>query len=259
MSTPGKKTALVAIPARVAVAATLIGSRRGLAVHKVIAIGNRFGVDAVQVRKALSRMVSAGQAVNDGRHYSATNKLTERRVGLDLPREAIHCETWNGRWEMLVLRSHEACGSTRGAPHKPMTSAKFVELEYGVWLRPSVGLPTAAKIPSWLRSSATQFDCVPDAPDALADRLWGLRSWSENAAGLLALTESVRIEEAGPDDGLAIALKLRVVTVKHLGREPDVPRVLLPDNWPGARLRSESDRLWSATMRETARLRQSLK
>jgi phenylacetic acid degradation operon negative regulatory protein len=243
--------------ARFAIAATLIGSRRGIAVRKLIVIGQLFGVAEVPIRKALSRMVNSGEVINNGRHYTATNKLSAKRAGLDVQRHATHDQRWSGQWEMLVLNSGESSSNADLCP--TLAAAKFVELGCRAWIRPSMAGPPAGTLPAWLRSSVTRFDCQTESPEALAQQLWGLSSWGATAANLLESTQNVRLATIEMQGNLALALKLRITTVRHLEREPEVPADLLPEGWPSISLRHESDQLWAEATRETARLRQALK
>jgi phenylacetic acid degradation operon negative regulatory protein len=97
-----------------------------------------------------------------------------------------------------------------------------------VWTRPA----NLRRTPAYAGEPvlATFRSRPDDDPAQLARELWDLRGWAADGRALLRRLGSTR--DAAPR--LAVAAHV----VRHLTRDPLLPRDLLPADWPGAELRA---------------------
>jgi len=87
----------------------------------------------------------------------------------------------------------------------------------------------------------------PTEPRELAARLWDLAEWSDRARELLGGLAA--LDPGGPE-ALAPGFELSAAVLRHLQADPLLPLELVPDDWPGARLRAAYDD-WDARYRAT--------
>jgi len=93
----------------------------------------------------------------------------------------------------------------------------------------------------------------PAEPDRVVERLWDVDGWSVGAEDLLASLGALVPE--GPD-ALAPGFELSAAVLRHLQADPLLPAELLPQGWPGDRLRAtydEWDLRYRATLSEWSR------
>ncbi|HET9667740.1 MAG TPA: PaaX family transcriptional regulator C-terminal domain-containing protein, partial [Desertimonas sp.] len=90
----------------------------------------------------------------------------------------------------------------------------------------------------------TWFRCFPTEDGAaLARRLWDLRGWAREAAGLRReMASLVAPLEAGDRAALRDGFVLSAAVLRQFQVDPLLPAVLLPPDWPGADLRTDYDR-----------------
>ena len=69
-----------------------------------------------------------------------------------------------------------------------------------------------------------------DDPAGLAARLWDLPAWSQTGHRLL--------DEMAAATDIPGRFSAAAAVVRHLLSDPVLPEELLPDRWPGARLRA---------------------
>ncbi len=111
-----------------------------------------------------------------------------------------------------------------------LQDSRFGELRVGVWLRPdNLRLDLGAEI----RSCVRVLHSYDDAPAELARQLWDLPGWAD-AAGRL-LDEMAVISKVADIPGRFV---VAAAMVRHLLADPVLPGELLPDGWPGDRLRA---------------------
>ena len=117
-----------------------------------------------------------------------------------------------------------------------LSYARLAELREGVWMRPAnieVVLLRDSSIADLERMMAWPAD-----PGGLVERLWDLVGWSAGAEDLLAALDALVPE--GPDV-LAPGFELSAAVLRHLQADPLLPAELLPEGWPGERLRTIYD------------------
>ncbi len=238
------------LTARSVLASTLLGSDPPrLPVSFLVRTCALFGLAEGTVRTALSRMVAAGEVVNDGDGwYSLTGDLVARQERQRTSR-AAETREWSGRWRLAVVAPGARPAAERAEMRRVMAQLRFAEQRDGVWLRPdnlerNPGIETTVDA----LGRCTWFVADPDLPldrsDAeLAASLWDLAAWAQRADELRRAMRPLASElEAGDRESLAPGFVLSAAVLRHFVADPLLPRELLPRDWPGAALRRDYDR-----------------
>lgn len=219
--------ALTRMTARSVVLSVLLGAHPAWATAaELIRLTADFGIREATVRVALTRMVAAGDLVRSDDGYRLSERLTARQRrqddALDPRRRA-----WDGTWTALAITSVGADARTRAALRNTLQNKRFGELREGLWLRPdNLEIDLAGEVAEHVRVLS-----VRDAdPVELAGRLWDLDGWAQAGEELLSAM-------AGAAD-VPARFVVAAAIVRHLLTDPVLPDELLPDPWPGSRLRS---------------------
>ncbi|GAA3466633.1 PaaX family transcriptional regulator C-terminal domain-containing protein [Nonomuraea roseola] len=216
------------LTARSAVLSALLGSHPPrLPSRALVRVGEVFGIAEGTVRVALSRMVAAGDLVQDDGRYELSERLRERQARQDESRSP-HTRPWDGTWEIAIVTAERRAPSDRAALRHTMTALRLAELREGTWLRPA---NLIRRWPEIVTAQCTLVDGRPrEDPTAL---LWDLDGWAAEAG---------RLERAlGQAEGLAEGFLVSAAVLRHLLADPLLPAELLPEDWPGARLRARYD------------------
>ncbi|WP_406674490.1 PaaX family transcriptional regulator C-terminal domain-containing protein [Nonomuraea sp. N2-4H] len=227
------------LSARSAVLSALLGSHPPrLPARDLVRIGALFGIAEGTVRVALSRMVAAGDLVQSGGMYALSQRLVERQARQDESR-APHVKPWDGTWEVVVVTAERRAPADRAAFRHTMTALRLAELREGTWMRPA----NLVRVwPEIVTAQCTLIDGRPhDDPTPL---LWDLDGWAAEAVRLERALD--RVLETGlggarETGGLAEGFLVSAAVLRHLLADPLLPGELLPDGWPGARLRERYD------------------
>lgn len=219
------------LTARSVVLSTLLGHHPPeLPVRALVRVGALFGTAEGTVRTALTRMVAAGDLEQHQGVYRLTDRLLARQARQDDSR-APRTRRWHGGWEIAVVTSDRRPAAERGALRAAMAELRMAELREGTWLRPD-NLVRAR--PAVAAGQCTWLSGAPDGdPAELAARLWDLDGWARRARTLLAAMDSAQ----GPAERFPVAAAI----LRQLLTDPVLPARLLPDDWPGAGLRSRYD------------------
>jgi phenylacetic acid degradation operon negative regulatory protein len=216
-------------------------------------------IAAPAVRTAVSRMVRQGwlQPVRlaEGPGYALTPKAV-RRIDDALARiYRTRSEEWDGRWHVLVI-SRVADRAARDRLRDALAFLGYAPLDDTTWIAPH----PSAEVDGLLAAEgvrAERFTAEHDGDSVgLVQRLWDLEGLGRSYERWLAEAEGLA-GEAGfeADDETAFAVRSRLLHEwrKFLFRDPGLPRVLLPADWPGdkaaAFFDSESRRLLAAANR----------
>ena len=191
-----------------------------------------FGIAPGTARVALHRMVAAGELVRDGAAYELAGRLATR--GREQEESlAPRTRAWRGRWRMAVVTGEGRPAGERAALRDALRRARLAEWREGVWLRPD-NLPGLVEDPrcAWV-------DARPEHdPARLAARLFHPGAWSARAGVLRErIARSTYRLDAGDASGIAQAFVVAADALRHVRADPLLPRVLLPDGWPGRALR----------------------
>lgn len=212
--------------ARSVVLSVLLGAHPASATSaELLRLTADFGIREQTLRVALTRMVGAGDLVRDDDGYRLSDRLLDRQRRQD---DALHPRTrdWDGTWTTLVITAVGMDARARAALRTTLQHKRFGELREGVWLRPD---NLGGTLPEELTERVRVLHARDDDPTGLAARLWDLDGWA--ATGHRLLDEMA----AAPDvPGRFVAA---AGMVRHLLTDPVLPDDLLPQHWPGARLR----------------------
>ncbi|MFI9555695.1 PaaX family transcriptional regulator C-terminal domain-containing protein [Nonomuraea endophytica] len=216
------------LSARSAVLSALLGSHPPrLAARHLVRIGELFGIAEGTVRVALSRMVAAGDLVQQDGRYTLSERLLERQGRQDESRDP-HTRPWDGAWEIALVTAERRAPADRAAFRHTMGALRLAELREGTWMRP------ANLIRDWPESVTAQCTLVDGRPRRdPTPLLWDLDGWAAEARAL-----ERELERA---DGLAEGFIVSAAVLRHLLKDPLLPPVLLPAGWPGAELRERYD------------------
>jgi phenylacetic acid degradation operon negative regulatory protein len=104
---------------------------------------------------------------------------------------------------------------------------RFGELREGVWMRPA---NLELELTDVLRGRVRVLQARDDDPASLTAQLWNLTEWANTGHRLLG-----EMADATDVPGRFVGA---AAMVRHLLTDPVLPEELLPDDWPGAELRS---------------------
>ena len=213
--------------ARSVVLSVLLGAHPAWATaSELIRLTADFGIKETTLRVALTRMVGAGDLIRSADGYRLSDRLLARQGRQD---EAMRPRTraWRGYWHVVIVTSVGADARTRAAQRASMYRKRFGELREGVWMRPdNLDLDLEPDVADRMRVLKAR----DDAPEQLATQLWDLPAWAQ--AGHRLLDEMAEASDIPGRFVVAAAI------VRHLLTDPMLPAELLPDDWPGALLRS---------------------
>jgi phenylacetic acid degradation operon negative regulatory protein len=199
-----------------------------------------FGIAGGTTRVALSRMRASGEIVTIDGVNELAGPLLARQAHQDwsLRPDLV---PWSGEWRVAMVAGERRAADDRHALRTAMRRLRYAERREGVWLRPD-NLPTEAA-PAGAHEVA-EVQCSwwrgqpDDDPTALASELFALERWAARAATfcdrVTEATERLRSEEFA---AIADAFVLGTAALQHVRRDPLLPPALLPDDWPGDRLR----------------------
>ena len=213
--------------ARSVVLSVLLGAHPAWATaSELVDLTTDFDIKETTLRVALTRMVSAGDLVRSEDGYRLSDRLLTRQRRQD---DALDPRTrdWDGTWTTLVITTVGTDARTRAALRNALGDKRFSELREGVWVRPA---NLDDELPAEIRGRVRVLHARDDDPAELARRLWDLPGWSHTGHRLLH------------DMAAAVDIPGRFVAaaamVRHLLTDPVLPEEMLPDDWPGRRLRT---------------------
>jgi phenylacetic acid degradation operon negative regulatory protein len=233
------------LTARSVLASALLGmDPPELPVAQLIRLTGLFGISENRARVALSRMVTSGEATTDGSgHYRLAGHLVQRQARQSASRAGATV-AYRGEWHLAVVTTTGSTAEVRAARRRALTYARLGELREGVWMRPD---NVALRLTGDLDRDIELMRARPLHAERLADELWDLPAWSARSDSLL---EQLGKLEPHRPEALAPGFELSAAVLRHLQADPLLPKELLPDDWPGTRLRADYDR-WDAEYRAT--------
>ena len=204
-----------------------------LPARSLVSFAQLFDVSAGAMRTALSRMVAAGDVVNDHGIYGLSDRLLARQAAQDAGRRPAP-RTWDGTWHTAVATADQRDLADRRIDRSVLDNARFGELRPDIWLRPA-NLPAPLLGADWLVTTGAP---AGTPPDELVARLWQLDAIAADARDLDAALDaaSATLDRDDPASvPSAFALSARIV--RFLRSEPLLPSDLLPAGWPVSQLR----------------------
>ena len=254
------------LTARSVLLSVLLGSHPPeLPVRTLVRTAQLFGITEGTARVALSRLAAEGEVTTSRGDYRLSDRHLTRQKDQD---RALRPPTlqWRGRWVLAVALTPPGGSST--PDRRFFEERRMAELRPGVWARPDnlrpdtrgpddasaepggsvlwwTGRPdTGRPDPDTGRADPDTGRADPDTgradPDTVAvsaaevaRRLWDLQGWATTAQTLLDHLSTSEM----PAERLALAAAM----VRHIRADPVLPPDLLPDDWPGGRLRQAYD------------------
>jgi phenylacetic acid degradation operon negative regulatory protein len=219
--------ALRRMTARSVVLSVLLGAHPAWATAgELIRLTEDFDIKEATLRVALTRMVSAGDLVRSEDGYRLSDRLLARQRRQD---DALNPQlrSWDGSWMTLVITSVGIDARSRAALRTTLQQNRFGELREGVWLRPdNLKLTLAGDVLSRVRVLHSH----DDSPAELAAQLWDLPGWARTGRQLL--------EDMAAATDIPARFVAAAGMVRHLLTDPVLPDEFVPDDWPGAALRT---------------------
>lgn len=206
-----------------------------------------FDIGDATARIVLSRMRKEGwfDTHREGRQvvYTATDK-TWKLLEEGRPRIFERTENlWDGQWRMVVYSVAEDDRTERDRLRKALSWLGFGPLAQSTWISPHDRLDQVVellKVSPTVTAHLLTSRSSGRTPDLkMVDRCWDLKSLARDYETFVNRLEALPAAgELGSLPG-ADALRLRVELVsgyRHFPfQDPDLPRELLPDDWPGRR------------------------
>src|SRR5690606_30785285 len=87
-------------------------------------------------RVTLSRLVAAGDLVNDGSAYALSDRHLQRQAAQDEALAPV-VEAYDGSWTLLVVTATGRDAASRASLRSAMRRYRLAELREGVWTRPA--------------------------------------------------------------------------------------------------------------------------
>jgi len=212
----------------------LLGSHPPLlAVRTLVSTLELFGVTEGTTRVALSRLAAEGDVVADGGYYRLSLRLIDRQ---NLQDETLRPKTraWRGIWELAVADPSVQHAADRARLGADLARLRLAELRPGVWVRPdnlTREWPAEVIERAWRFESRSNFTRTAAAD--VVGGLWDLTEWATTAELLIKTITATKDS--------AERFELAAAIVRHLRHDPMLPPSLLPERWPGSRLRGVYD------------------
>ena len=207
------------------VLSVLLGSHPPrMPVGRILEFTSLFDLADGTVRTALSRMVAAGDLINDDGIYRLAGRLVERQAQQDAGRRHPPSD-WDHTWWMVAVLSDRRTMAERRAFRAWAIGARLGELRPDLWLRPAnLDIPT--DLPHVL---ITRGSMISGAQQQLVAHLWDLDALrARSNVNRLAL-DAAAARLGDPDDrSLADAFTALAAAQQFLRVEPQLPANLTP-------------------------------
>lgn len=207
------------------VLSVLLGSHPPrMPVGRILEFTSLFDLADGTVRTALSRMVAAGDLINDDGIYRLAGRLVERQAQQDAGRR-LPSSDWDHTWWMVAVLSDRRTMAERRAFRAWAIGARLGELRPDLWLRPAnLDIPT--DLPHVL---ITRGSMISGAQQQLVAHLWDLDALrARSNVNRLAL-DAAAARLGDPDDrSLADAFTALAAAQQFLRVEPQLPANLTP-------------------------------
>jgi phenylacetic acid degradation operon negative regulatory protein len=208
------------------VLSVLLGSHPPqMPVGRILDFTSLFDLADGTVRTALSRMVAAGDLVNDDGTYRLAERLVERQAQQDAGRHHPPTE-WDGAWWAVAVLSDRRTIADRRDFRSRAIGSRLGELRPGVWLRPA-NIAIATDLPDAL---ITRGPMISGAEHELVAQLWDLAALQARSdAHRRTLDDAAARLDTRHDRSLADAFAALAAAQRFLRVEPQLPIELSPD------------------------------
>lgn len=224
----------------------------GLPSAALVTLLSDFGVNSAAARAALSRMVKRELLVptRNGRntyyHASARGKAVLRAAIWRIAEFGRSHDNWSGEWSVVAFTIPENRRSLRAGARNRLGWLGFAPLYDDVWVCPHDRhedaireLATLGVIVTPLQSTVAQSG----SPIRLPQTAWDLDQIAQRYHDFLDRTAHVRTllkqRRVRPEEAIVHRTRLLEDWLDLSSRDPDLPAVLLPPNWPRAIARDD--------------------
>lgn len=233
----GRTMPLEPLNARSIVLSVLLGSHPPqMPVSRILEFTALFDVAPSTARTALSRMVAAGDLVNDDGIYRLAGRLVERQAQQDAGRHDPPSQ-WDGSWWTVAVVSDRRTMTERREFRSRAAGSRLGELRPELWLRPA-NIEIATDLPDVV---ITRGPLITGGGRELVARLWDLVELQHRCEiHRNALDAAAAQLGTGADHALAGAFMALAGAQRFLRVEPQLPAELARDG-AGTALRSRYD------------------
>jgi len=219
-------TILEPLNARSIVLSVLLGSHPPrMSVGRILEFTSLFDLADGTVRTALSRMVTAGDLINDDGNYQLAERLVERQAQQDAGRHDPPSR-WDGTWWTVAVVSDRRTMADRREFRNRATGSRLGELRPDLWLRPA-NIAVATDLPDVV---ITRGPMITGDARELVGRLWDLDDLRYRCdIHRAALDHAAEQLATGRDHALADAFVALAGAQQFLRIEPQLPAELAPD------------------------------
>jgi phenylacetic acid degradation operon negative regulatory protein len=229
------------------------GRREGLPSAALVALAGEFSVTPLAARAALSRLIRRGllRVERKGRRASyALTEQAERVLTEGIQRIVafgMGSPTWDGRWTVAAFSLPEQSRDLRHLLRTRLRWLGFAALYDGMWVSAhDVGAEARKVLKELGVEQATVLRAeVVDGADSGGRPLiaaWDIdelrRTYQDFLDAYAPLRERVAAGEVGATEALVARTELMDTWRTLPGLDPELPRELLPDNWPLRRARA---------------------
>lgn len=205
----------------------------------------QFGVSSTNARAALSRISRRGLLESERQGRRTSYRLT--RAGMRTLHEGTlrifsfgrDGEGWDGTWTAVAFSIPESGRSVRAALRTRLGWLGFAALFDAVWVAPGDRRePARSALEELGVESATMFVGTSEAVGVEGDPVgaWdldGLRAEYEDfVARFAGIRDAVEAGVLGPSAALIARTAVIDVWREFPGKDPELPRALLPEPWP---------------------------
>jgi len=211
-----------------------------------------FDVSEVAARAALSRMVKNDLLLPSKAGRNTSYRLTPRMVGVlrgglaRIGEFGVEDRPWDGIWSVVIFAAPENNRSLREVIRSRLQWLGFAPLEDGIWVSPRGRHETAVEELARLGvADVTALTATVPAVGAGSRRpqeAWDLESLAEAYHRFIEdaerLSSALHGGDLEPVEALVLRTRLGDDWIELASSDPDLPRELLPDDWPRAHARA---------------------
>ncbi|MEQ3553852.1 PaaX family transcriptional regulator C-terminal domain-containing protein [Pseudonocardia nematodicida] len=225
----------------------------------LVGLLGEFGMSEANTRAALSRMSRRGllDTGRQGRRTTYALSDSALRTLQDGTRRIFtfgdRDETWDGTWTIVLFSVPESDRAVRSALRVRLGWEGFAPMFDGVWVAPGVRDGQAAALLAELEvttASVVVGHSSTHFPTGNPARAWDLTDihdrYSRFAATFAPLDDPAVLARLGPREAFLARTVLMDTWREFPAADPELPRALLPDDWPLAEAHDRFTRIYDA-------------
>ena len=218
----------------------LLGSTRPLSGASIVFVMNRLGVGETAARSVLQRMTAKGFVSRHKEGRKTFYALTE--TGSQILGEGgrkmftgWRSQDWDGAWTMVRIQVPESRRSLRQKIWSQLSWAGFGQVDGGTWVAPGERELMSVLDAEQLEVSPIVI-CGRPQPPTTDDDLVGAFDLDTLSAEYAAFGDRWQVFDSdamAPVEALVARVKLQCEWLGLTRLDPQLPAVLLPQDWPG--------------------------